>query len=380
MDNYLGFELGPIRPPSEANSLLLRVTRNCPWNKCEFCTIYKGEKFSLRDKEHVIKDIDTVKAAVDVLSFKEYSFTEANDRLDEIREMAGESGDYAISSAVNFYRMGMKSVFLQDADTMIARPDDLVDILKHIKRVFPSVERITSYGRSSTIARITDENMKRMAEAGLNRIHMGMESGSDKVLDLIRKGTTKEKHIIAGKKVMGSGIELSVYYMPGLGGKEYSKENAMETADAINQINPSYVRIRTLAISEISPLNEKYVKGELTRTNDTDMVMELKWMLEGLKNIQSNIVSDHIINLIPEVNGKMPKDKQKMIDAINWYLDLPNEDKCIYRVGRRMGMIYDREMFYSDQLRNKVMGIMRREGIDENNIDCFTDNLINKYI
>ena len=380
MDNYLGFELGPIRPPSEANSLLLRVTRNCPWNKCEFCTIYKGEKFSLRDKEHVIKDIDTVKAAVDVLSFKEYSFTEVNDRLDEIREMAGESGDYAISSAVNFYRMGMKSVFLQDADTMIARPDDLVDILKHIKRVFPSVERITSYGRSSTIARITDENMKRMAEAGLNRIHMGMESGSDKVLDLIRKGTTKEKHIIAGKKVMGSGIELSVYYMPGLGGKEYSKENAMETADAINQINPSYVRIRTLAISEISPLNEKYVKGELTRTNDTDMVTELKCMLENLKNIQSNIVSDHIINLIPEVNGKMPKDKQKMIDAINWYLDLPNEDKCIYRVGRRMGMIYDREMFYSDQLRNKVMGIMRREGIDENNIDCFTDNLINKYI
>ena len=380
MDKYLGFELGPIRPPSEANSLLIRVTRNCPWNKCEFCTIYKGEKFSLRDKEHVINDIDIVKAAVDVLSDKNYSFTEVNDRLDNIRERAGEEGDYAISSAVSFYRMGMKSVFLQDADTMIARPDDLVEILKYIKSVFPSVERITSYGRSSTIARITDENMKRMAEAGLNRIHMGMESGSDKVLDLIRKGTTKEKHIIAGKKVMGSGIELSVYYMPGLGGKEYSEENAMETADTINQINPSYVRIRTLAISEISPLNEKYIKGELTRTNDTDMVIELKWMLESLKNIQSNIVSDHIINLIPEVNGKMPKDKQKMIDAINWYLDLSNEDKCIYRVGRRMGIIYDREMFYSEQLRNKVIGIMKREGIDEHNIDSFTDNLINKYI
>ena len=380
MKDYLGFEIGPIRPPSEAESLLVRVTRNCPWNKCEFCTIYKGERFSLRDKEHVINDINIVKDAIVVLSNKGYSFAEANDKLDEIREKAGENGDFAISSAMTFYRMGMKSVFLQDADTMIAKPDDLVEIIKHIREVFPTVERVTSYGRSSTISRISDKDMKRIAEAGLNRIHMGMESGSNKVLELINKGTTKEKHIAAGKKVVEVGMDLSVYYMPGLGGKEFSEENSIETADAINMINPSYVRIRTLAVSENSLLNEKYLDGTFTRTNDTDMVIELKMMIENLEGIDSNIVSDHIINLIPEVNGKMPKDKNKMIDAIDWYLNLSDEDKIIYRIGRRTGIMYDSEAFNSEALKNKIIGIMRKEGIDKNNIDYVTDNLINRYI
>ncbi|HKK96367.1 MAG TPA: radical SAM protein [Anaerovoracaceae bacterium] len=380
MKDYLGFEIGPIRPPSEAESLLVRVTRNCPWNKCEFCTIYKGERFSLRDKEHVINDINIVKDAIVVLSNKGYSFAEANDKLDEIREKAGENGDFAISSAMTIYRMGVKSVFLQDADTMIAKPDDLVEIIKHIREVFPTVERVTSYGRSSTISRISDKDMKRIAEAGLNRIHMGMESGSNKVLELINKGTTKEKHIAAGKKVVEVGMDLSVYYMPGLGGKEFSEENAIETADAINMINPSYVRIRTLAVSENSLLNEKYLDGTFTRTNDTDMVIELKMMIENLEGIDSNIVSDHIINLIPEVNGKMPKDKNKMIDAIDWYLNLSDEDKIIYRIGRRTGIMYDSEAFNSEALKNKIIGIMRKEGIDKNNIDYVTDNLINRYI
>ena len=109
--------------------------------------------------------------------------------------------------------------------------------------------------------------MKRIADAGLNRVHMGMETGSDTALELVKKGTTKEKHILGGQRVKEAGIELSVYYMPGLGGTEYSYENAVETADAINKIDPDYIRIRTLAVSGNSLLSEDYEKNIFHRTN-----------------------------------------------------------------------------------------------------------------
>ena len=142
--------------------------------------------------------------------------------------------------------------------------------------------------------------MKRIAEAGLNRIHIGMETGSDVILKLVDKGTTKAKQILAGQKVKAAGIELSEYFIPGLGGNEYSELNALETADALNQINPDFIRIRTLAVTERGSLMEDYKKGIFTRANDTKMVEELLLMIENLQGITSTIVSsDHIINLLP---------------------------------------------------------------------------------
>ena len=128
---------------------------------------------------------------------------------------------------------------------MIVKPDDLIKILNHARESFPQVERITTYARSHSLARISAEDMTRIAAAGLNRIHVGMESAADEVLNFIKKGVDKEAHILAGKKVKAAGIELSEYFMPGLGGAQFSKENALESADAINQINPDFIRIRT---------------------------------------------------------------------------------------------------------------------------------------
>jgi radical SAM superfamily enzyme YgiQ (UPF0313 family) len=247
---YGGFEVGPIRPPSEAKSLLLRVTRNCPWNKCKFCRLYKGTKFSIRPKEHVIIDIDLVKRWTDL--FKAAEHVDAHTRkamISNLKNELGEEQSWLYSSALNWYRSGMKSIFLQDSNSLVIKPNDLIEIITHIKKQFPETERITSYARSETVIRISDENLKRMADAGLNRIHIGMETGSDTILKLVDKGTTKANHILAGQKVKASGIELSEYYMPGLGGNEYSDLNALETADALNQINPDFIRVRTFGAS-----------------------------------------------------------------------------------------------------------------------------------
>jgi len=179
---YGGFEVGPIRPPSEAKSLLIRVTRNCPWNNCKFCGLYKGTKFSIRPKEHVIKDIELVKRWTDL--FKAAEHVDAHTRMIMINDLKNELGEeqsWLYSSAASWYQSGMKSIFLQDSNSLVIKPDDLIEIITHIKKQFPETERITSYARSETVVRISDEDLKRMADAGLNRIHIGMETASDTV-------------------------------------------------------------------------------------------------------------------------------------------------------------------------------------------------------
>jgi hypothetical protein len=292
-----------------------------------------------------------------------------------------EEQSWVYSSAAHWYRNGMKSVFLQDSDSLVIKPDDLVDILTYIRKQFPEIERITSYSRSETVARISDENMKRIADAGLNRIHIGMETGSNVVLKLVDKGTTKEKHIIAGRKVKAAGIELSEYFIPGLGGNEYSELNAIETADALNKINPDYIRIRTLAVTQRGSLIEDYRKGVFTRANDTKMIEELLLMVENLEGITSTIVSsDHIINLLPEADGRLPDDKQKIISVLKGYLELPENEKIIYRIGRRTGVMSSIKDLDDGDSRDHVLGLINKYGINSDNVDAFVDDLVNRFI
>ncbi|NLT48792.1 MAG: radical SAM protein, partial [Clostridiales bacterium] len=229
--------------------------------------------------------------------------------------------------------------------------------------------------------RISDEDMKRIADAGLNRIHIGMETGSDVILGLVKKGTTKAKQILAGQKVKAAGIQLSEYFIPGLGGNEYSDLNALETADALNQINPDYIRIRTLAVTEKASLIEDYKQGIFTRTNDTKMVEELSLMIENLHGITSTIVSsDHIINLLPEAEGHLPDDKEKILSVLHGYLRLSEREQMLYRIGRRTGLMSSVHDLDNSSYRNHVEEIIQQYGIDNTNVDEFVDSLMNRFI
>jgi radical SAM superfamily enzyme YgiQ (UPF0313 family) len=336
IESYQGFELGPIRPPSEAASLLIRITRNCPWNRCTFCPVYKGTKFSLRAVEHVLKDIDKVNFYVEAM----LNAQKPDGRIPHSEflrlSQCGEGKDRpALHVARNFVANGMKSIFLQDGNSLIIKPDDLVRILKHLKKAFPGVERVTSYARSHTIARISDEDLRHIAEAGLNRIHIGMESGSDEVLKRVKKGSDKATQILAGRKVKGAGMELSEYYMPGLGGQKLSRENALETADAMNRINPDFIRLRTLALADGTPLDEQYKAGEFDKMGDVETARELLLFLESLEGITSTVKSDHVLNLFPEVEGTLPDDKEKMTAPIREFLRLSPREQMVFSIGRR---------------------------------------------
>ncbi|NMA25063.1 MAG: radical SAM protein [Clostridiales bacterium] len=375
------YETGPIRPPSEHASLLLRVTRNCPWNRCRFCTLYKGTTFSIRRKEDVMADLDAVRAFVDLFEkMSAGSCAEAERESRALTARLGAGGPEAFHSAAAWFRAGMKSVFLQDANTMLVKPDDLADILTYLRKLFPQVRRVTSYGRSHTIARISDENLARLAGAGLNRIHTGMESGSDRILRLVDKGADKETHIAAGKKVKAAGIELSEYYIPGLGGKEYARENALETADAMNKINPDFIRIRTLSVPRTALLYKDYEDGVFKWANDTDTAAELRLFISGLEGVQSVVKSDHMLNLITEVDGKLPEDRDKMLAALDWFLELPEEDKLLFRVGRRTGIMSSIADFRNSALYDTVTRICAQNDIRPDNADSIVRKLMNRFV
>lgn len=371
--HYSGFEQGPIRPPSEAASLLIRVTRNCPWNRCTFCPVYKGASFSLRPVEHVIADIDHVKQALHYLKNQNNSFSN-NQPLPESLDRT------ALQAAVNWMRGGMKSIFLQDANSLIIKPDNLITILLYLKKSFPWVERITSYARSHTIGRIADQKLKEMHDAGLNRIHIGMESGSDRVLEMVKKGSTKSDHIRAGIKVKKAGMELSEYVMPGLGGKNLSKDHALETADALNQINADFIRLRSLAVPGHVELHDDISTGLFTKLTDFETAKEIKLFLEKLQGITSTLKSDHILNLFEEVEGKYPEDKEKMISVINDFLELPDEEKMIYQVGRRTGVFRKLQDLNDPIRRNHAVKSCERFDITVENVDDIIEELIKRFI
>ena len=380
-DQYIGFEQGPIRPPSEAYSLLLRVTRNCPWNKCTFCRIYKKTKFSVRPVENVIKDIDLLHTYIQRIGqiIKPGGFAD-NEVISTLYNSFEKKDRMAFNAAMNWYASGMKSIFLQDANSLIMKPDDLIRVLAHIRGCFPEVERITSYARSHTIVRIKESDLKQMANTGLNRIHVGMESGSDKVLKKIRKGVDKATQIRAGLKVKAAGMELSEYIMPGLGGIDYSIEHAIESASALNSINPDFIRIRTLAVTKGTALDAEARRGEFEKPSDVMMAKELRLFIETLDGIDSTIKSDHILNLFETIDGKLPEDKEKLISIIDNFFELSPEKQVIYQVGRRMGFFRGPEEMETSPHLERVKQACQQYNVTPDNVDTIIDELMGRFV
>jgi hypothetical protein len=369
------YELGPIRPPSEAFSLLIRATRNCPWNRCKFCPIYKGSKFQLRMVDEIKRDIDAARAIHDEIVGM------AAKSGGDIRQAAAMVANSAAGDAHRNVALWMYSggghAFLQDANTLIMKTADLVEVIRYLKQTFPGIGRITSYARSKTAAQKTVEELMALHEAGLSRLHMGVESGSDEVLTFMDKGVTAADHVAGGKKVVASGISLSTYVMPGAGGKKLWREHALETARVLNEIGPDFIRLRTLTVQPRMPLHNDVVSGAFVRLTDEEIVAEIKLFIENL-SCRSQIVSDHMMNLLPEVEGRLPEDKEKILAVIGRFQSLPPEERDNYKLGRRLG-IYNKLDDLADAFRHaEVARVMAQ--VDEGTLDDVLFNLMERYV
>jgi hypothetical protein len=333
----LSFEIGAIRPPSESNSLLIRCTRGCPWNRCKFCNSYKDVAFEMRSVEDIKRDIAVAKML--------------RDRIMEITIKAGHSGgmqkvvgmilkdppNESFRNVAMWILGGGENIFLQDANSLVMKTEDLGQVLFTLKTAFPKVKRITSYARSLSLARKKTLELIQLRQAGLSRLHVGLESGYDPVLKLVDKGETADQHIKGGRQVVESGISLSEYVILGLGGKELSTLHARHTARVLNEINPEYIRLRTLTVNNKVPLFQDIAANQFNRANDEEMVHEERLLIENL-HVTSNYISDHISNLLPELEGKLPQDKAKLLAVLDRFEALSARDKANFMVGRRVGM------------------------------------------
>lgn len=381
--NPLDFEQGPIRPPNEAKSLLIRVTRNCSWNQCLFCPVYKGKEFSRRGVEEVKEDIRTIKKIkqdLEALSRRLGAGGEVNDLVvGHVFHRPEYSHAYRNVAAWLYYQE--YNVFLQDANNLVLGTKELKEILEFLRQELSPVNRITTYARSKTVNRKTLEEVKTLRLAGLDRVHIGLESGSDAVLALMKKGVTAAEHIEAGQKVKAAGISLSEYIMPGLGGNELWREHALETARVLNAIDPDFIRIRSLRVPSRVPLYARVVEGSFVPLTDDEAAEELRLLVDHLEGISSTVTSDHMMNLLEDVSGTLPQDKGKLLAAIDAYRFLSAEDKIIYRFGRRGGAYRSVKDMKDLVLRNKIeRAVEEVRTTHPQGVDSFLNELVDQTV
>jgi histone acetyltransferase (RNA polymerase elongator complex component) len=342
------FEMGPIRPPSEGvdHSLLLRIVRNCPWNRCLFCSNYKKEKFGYRSVEEVKGDIDAAKALLDEIKSTSWRFGLAGSITNELvkaifngnPEIYGNGEGILLQNLINmanWIASRGRTVFFQDADALIMRTPELAEVIEYVKKSFPSVERITSYARAKTCNRKPLEDLQRLHQAGLSRLHVGLESANNEVLAFMQKGVNCEEHIAGGKKVVKSGISLSEYYMPGLGGRKWSKAHALDSAKVLSEIDADFIRLRSLIVRKGTLLYEAYGEGKFEQLSEDEMVDEIALFIENL-NCHSYIISDQMSNLLFEVEGQLPDKKDRILEIISRYQQKPPIEKLEFRLKHRL--------------------------------------------
>lgn len=379
------FEQGPIRPPNEARSLLLRLTRNCPWNQCQFCPVYKKRKFSLRTVEEIKEDIQTARDIADEIKALSWRLGSAGEVTDQVISPILNSSQYSESyrSIAVWLYYGTGACFLQDADNMIMKTRDMVEVLEFLREKFPEITRVTTYSRSRTVVRKSIESLAKIHMAGLDRVHIGLETAYDPLLKLMKKGVTGAQHIEAGRKLVEAGIELSEYVMPGLGGQEMWREHATATAKALNQINPHFIRLRSLRVPSHVPLYQKLKDGSFTMQTDDMLAEEIKLFITTLEGITSTVTSDHIMNLLEEVSGRLPDDKEKMLEVIRKYQELPDAERIVYRIGRRGGAYrsiddLNRDPVTYEKLKKLVHDISSKDG--DRGLEKFITDMVDRYI
>lgn len=259
------------RPPSEARSLIIQVTIGCAHNTCTFCNMYKAKKFRVRNMLEILSDLE--------------------------------------EASRNRYAGYIEKVFLADGDALVMKTEDLLTILSAVRRLFPQVTRVASYGTAQDILRKTEEELKQLQEAGLGIVYVGAETGDNEILKYINKGVTAEEVIAAGQKLKRCGIQTSVTLISGLGGRGKVKEHALSCAKLITEMNPEYASFLTLRLYEGTPMYDDVVEGRFERITPDEIVDEMEIFLTHVDSpgtvFRTNHASNYVV-LAGDLNEDIP--------------------------------------------------------------------------
>jgi len=273
------------RPPSEAGSLIIQATLACPHNRCAFCAMYKDRKFRVRPMQEIFEDLDM---------------------------------------ALDLYGAdGVRTIFLADGNTAVLPTEKLVAIGEAARERFPNLQRITAYGSAKFLMKKSQEQWRRVAEAGITRIHSGLESGDAATLLAIDKGVTPEQAVDAYNHVRNAGIELSVYLMVGVAGTERWREHAIGSSQVLNRAPPDFIRLRTFVPHPGTPWHDRWREGGLTLLSAHQALAEIRLLVKHLRG-PTVLLSDHVSNFL-NVGGRIPEDKQEMLAEIDEAMQWPIE-------------------------------------------------------
>jgi radical SAM superfamily enzyme YgiQ (UPF0313 family) len=270
------YEGNIIRPPSEANSILLQITVGCSRNKCTFCGAYKGERFRIKPDSIIMADI---------------AFAATHCRR-------------------------QRRIFLCDGDGLIVPQKRLLNILQEIERQLPWVTRVGVYANCKSLKMKTLDELKALRAHGLGILYMGLETGDDVTLKKINKGATSEEMVQMGKKARAAGIKLSITVLLGIAGKSRSNIHARETGRVLTAIDPEYVGALTLMLIPGTPLYQDYRDGKFFLLEPDDMLNELKTMIEATELTKGLFHANHASNYLP-IKARLPKDKKKTLNLID---------------------------------------------------------------
>ncbi|MCH4888352.1 radical SAM protein [Acidaminobacter sp. JC074] len=286
------YEGSVYRPPSEARSYILQVTIGCSHNKCTFCDMYKDKQFRVRDLNDIFEDLDMAKQSYGSL----------------------------------------KRIFLADGNALVLSMDKLIILLDRINESFPELERISVYAAPKDILNKSLDDLKILKERKLTMAYLGIESGDDVILKDICKGVSKKEMIEAGQKIVASGIILSTMIISGLGGKERTREHALESAMVVNAINPHYLSLLTLMVNKEGAFYNRIIKGNLTLLQPQEVMVEAKLFIENLDLKSCTFRSNHASNYVA-LKGKLPEEKDLLLKTIDQIL---NDEEMFYSEGTRM--------------------------------------------
>lgn len=269
-----------IRPPSEADSILLQVTLGCSHNKCAFCGSYKDKRFAIKDNETILSDI--------------------------------------IFASRTMHRQ--RRMFLMDGDALIIPQARLMWILKEVNSRLPWLTRIGAYANAKSIRKKTDQELAELREQKLSILYLGVESGDDRVLQAVNKGASRDELITAGQRVRKAGIRLSVTVLLGLAGQEGSQEHARATGELLSAMDPDYVGALTVMLLPGTELHERWRNGEFSLPDQRGLLQELRAMLEHTNLSQGLFISNHASNYLP-IKVRLPKERQQGLQLIDQALE-----------------------------------------------------------
>lgn len=284
MEGYfpIAYDEPLFRPPSEARSLILQITLGCSWNKCSFCEMYTSKNFKPRKEEEIFKDID--------------AFTP--------------------------YAHQIRKVFLADGDPLVLSTPRLLRILEKIKRTFPNLQRISTYASPTNLNNKSPEELKELQSAGLTLLYVGIESGDDEVLHCIQKGETFSSTVTGINKATAASMYSSVMIINGVGGKELTKQHAINSAKILNETQPKFASTLVLTAHKGMPHFKERYQGRFTQLNQQELFLEMQNFIQNLELKETIFRSDHASNNLV-LKGILGRDKQVFLDKIQLALDEP---------------------------------------------------------